>query len=73
MKTYGWELLAVYNHPDKSGDHKYCDSGDIIFLIFQVTSREHMFKGLLNYGWNSLMMSHHLAMLSSHWSSASGD
>ena len=44
MRIYGWELLAVCNHLDKSCDHKYYN-GDIMFLIGRVTSSKHMFKG----------------------------
>ena len=39
---YGWGLLAVCHHPDKSCDH----SEDIMFSICHVTSRKHMFKWL---------------------------
>ena len=49
MRIYGWELLAVCHHPDKSCDYKYCDSGDIMFLICHVTSLEHMFIGLYEF------------------------
>ena len=49
MGNYGWELLAICHRPDKSCDHKHCDSGDLMLLVFQVTSREHMFKGLYKF------------------------
>ena len=39
----------VCYHPDKSCDHKHYDSGDIRFLICQVTSRECMFKLLCEF------------------------
>ena len=29
MEIYGWELLLVYHHPDKSCDHNQCDGGDV--------------------------------------------
>ena len=35
-------LVAVFLHTDKFGDHRYSDGG--MFLIGQVTSRDHMFK-----------------------------
>ena len=35
-------------HPDKLGDHRYCDNGDT-FLICCVTSRDHMAKMLCNF------------------------
>ena len=37
------------HYADKSCDQscdKHCDGGDIMFLDFHVTSREHMFKEL---------------------------
>ena len=34
------------HYADKSCDHKHCDGEYIMFLIFHVTSREYMFKGL---------------------------
>ena len=46
MRIYVWELLAVCHHPEKSCENEHCDSEDKIFLIFHVTSREHMFKWL---------------------------
>lgn len=45
MLIYGWELLSICHHPDKSCDHKHCDSKDM-FSVNYVTSHEHMFKGL---------------------------
>ena len=42
MCIYKRELLAVFLHTDKFGDHRYSDGG--MFLIGQVTSRDHMFK-----------------------------
>ena len=49
MQIYGWELLAVFYHPDKSFDHKNCDAKDIVFFICHMTSLEHMFKGLFEF------------------------
>ena len=45
MGTNEWEPIAVYDHVVRFGNHKHCESGCIIFLICQVTSRDHMFKG----------------------------
>ena len=53
LRIYRWEFLAVRHHPDKSFDHKHCESGDM-FLICQVTSREHMFKELCEFMGGSL-------------------
>ena len=49
MKIYGWKLLAICHHPDKSCDHKQYDSGDKMFLICHLTSYEHVFKGLYEF------------------------
>ena len=45
---FGWELLAVCHHPDKRGDHRHCDYGDM-FLICHMTLSDHMFKGLCEF------------------------
>ena len=36
IRIYGWDLLAGCHHPDKSGDHRHCECGDI-FLICHMT------------------------------------
>ena len=36
----------VCNHPARFGDHRYCGSGDKMFLIYRVPSSDHVFKGL---------------------------
>ena len=46
---YGRELLTVCHHPGKFCEHRHCDSGDIVFLICHVISREHTFKGLCEF------------------------
>ena len=40
------KLLIVCNHAAISGSNRYYGSGDKMFLIHQVTSREHVFKSL---------------------------
>ena len=40
------KLLIVCNHPFRFGRHRYCGSGYKMFLIYQVISRDHVFKGL---------------------------
>ena len=53
-KFYRWDLLTIHYHPDGFGNHRNCDSGDIMFLICHLTSRNHMFKGLCEFmGWSS--------------------
>ena len=42
--TVRWELLTVCHHPAKSDDHRYCDSGDILFLICPMISQDHWMK-----------------------------
>ena len=32
--------------PPKFNDHRHCGSEDVTFVIFHVTSRKHLFKGL---------------------------
>ena len=49
MNIYRWELLTVCHHPGKCCEHRHCDSGDIVFLNYHVTSREDMFKGLCEF------------------------
>ena len=46
MRFYGWELLAVCRHPDSFGNQRHW-SGDIMFIISYVTSRDHVLKGSL--------------------------
>ena len=48
MQIYGWELYAACHDLEKSCEHKYCDSGDII-LSCHVTSSKHMFKELRQF------------------------
>ena len=67
---YGWELLVICHHPDKFGDRKHCDIGDM-FLICQLTSRDHMFKGLCEPMGGSPWPPCH--WFGGHWSSWSGD
>ena len=54
-------------------EHRHYDSGDIVFLIYHVTSREHMFKGLCECMGGIPSQSHRLPMFGDDWSSASGD
>ena len=37
-----------YIHPDKFCDSRHCDSRNIMFLIYHVTSSEHMLKGYVD-------------------------
>ena len=49
MQIYGWELLVLCHYPGQSCDHKHCDGEVIMFLVYHVTSRESMFKGLCEF------------------------
>ena len=42
----GPEFFAKWPHPDKIGDYRYSDGGDMMSLIRHMISRNHMFKGL---------------------------
>lgn len=48
MEIFESELLDVSHHHGKSCDQSNCHSKDVMFLICHVTSRKHIFKGLLN-------------------------
>ena len=39
----------VCHHLAKFGDHRYCTSRDIIFLVFHVIKQYHMIKGSGDY------------------------
>ena len=49
MRIHGWKLFVLCHSADKSCDHKHCNGGDKMFLIYHVTSREHVFKGLCEF------------------------
>ena len=45
----------VCHHPDKFCDHRHYGSGVIMFLICQLSSSKHMFKGLSEITGGSLL------------------
>ena len=49
MQIYEWELLKVSHRLGKSCEHEHYGSGDMVFLIRQVTALKHMFKGLCKF------------------------
>ena len=55
------------NPPAKFGGHRCFGSGDKIFLIYHVTSRHNVFKGLF------LIVNYHFPKYSSHKSCVSSD
>ena len=76
-----WGLLVACHHPDKFGDRKYCDSGDM-FLICHATSRGYVFKDLTKrrdwmimslWEWEFLIICHHPAKFGGHRRCDSGD
>ena len=64
MHINEWELVAVFHHPDSSCDHKHCDSGGVMFLICEATSRK-TFKWLYEFTGRNLL-GHHLAKFEGH-------
>ena len=49
MRIYGWEHFVLCHYADKSCNRKHYDGGDIMFVIYHVISREHIFKGLCEF------------------------
>ena len=49
MRVYGWGLLVLCHHAGKFCDHIHCYVRVTMFLVCQVTSHEHMFKGLCEF------------------------
>ena len=45
IKNYGREFPAENDYPERFVDYKHCGGG-YMFLICNMTSREHMFKWL---------------------------
>ena len=52
----------MFDHLGKSSEHRHYDSGNTVFLICHVISREYMFKGYMNL-WVEF---HHRESLPSH-------
>ena len=49
MRIFGWEFLVECHQPDKSCDHKHCNSRDKMFLICHMASPKHIIlKGFVN-------------------------
>ena len=49
MRIYWRELVVLCHYLDKSFDKKHGDGGDMMHLIYYVTSRENIFKGLCKF------------------------
>ena len=49
------------------GGHRYCGSGDTMFLTYHLTYRDHMFKELCDLiGSKFLTVTHHLSKFCGH-------
>ena len=48
LQIHGWELLVLHYYPDRYGDQRHCDCGDM-FLICHVTSYDYMFNRLCEF------------------------
>ena len=75
MRIYGWELIAVYHHPERFGYSSHCDCGDM-FFIRHMTSWEHTSEGLVVLCvevTHSKSLSHNRAIFCGGCSSAIGD
>ena len=47
-----WKEALYCNYPARFGSHRYCGSGDKMFLIYHMTSCDQLFKGLCDLmGW----------------------
>lgn len=44
MWLEGWESLTVSHHPEKFGNNNYFDKWDLVFLIYHITSHNHLLK-----------------------------
>ena len=49
MWLHGWIPLTLRYHPAKFGGHRSCRRGDIVFLIWHMTSHDHMVRGLCDF------------------------
>ena len=54
----GWEFFAKWPHPDKIGDYRHNDGGDMMFLIRHMFLIPHVticLKDYVDYGWKLLI------------------
>ena len=47
---YGWKSLKLNDHFTKSCGHRHCGSGDIMVIVCDVISQDH-----LTEGWSNIM------------------
>ena len=63
IRTFGLEFLAVCHPLHRFGDHRYCNSGDVMFLICSSDiTWPHVQRVKWIYGWRLPAVIHHLAM-----------
>ena len=60
--------VSHWQHPNKFGNHRYSNSGDVFNLSGDLTW-PHLWQFMWIYGWKPLIVSHHLAL----FGCASGD
>ena len=69
MRIYGWKLLAICHHLDKSCGHKHYDSWRYnVSNLSCDFSRAYTLRVILIYGSKLLTVSHHLTKFGGHWS-----
>ena len=74
MWLYGRKLLIVCNHCVRFGGYTHCGSGDKMFLIYDMSLRDCVVKGLCCLmGWSILLVSPHLVRFSGHRPCGSSD
>ena len=49
LRLYDWEPLTLGLYANNFGGFRYCGRGDKMILICHVSSKDHMFKGLLDF------------------------
>ena len=49
MRLHGWGSLTLGHYTANFGSFKHCASRDITYLIFEVTSCDHVLRGLCDF------------------------
>ena len=49
MRLYGWMPLTLGHHDATFGGFSHCGSGDEMFLMCHMISKDHVFKGLRDF------------------------
>ena len=69
IQIYQWKLFAICHHPYKFGNHRHCDSGEML-LIYHVNACLYGYVNLLK---DVPYSKSPLVMFGVHWLSASRD